>query len=136
MKEQGPAANGAPNTTDEADTAQRSGTGSRPQHHRTASREIDWYRVYRFVEPFLRSCPYPGTPAWCALSDHDPAKMAAVLLAGELWSLNESARADAMRQASRDVSAAYDWAVIGRRIREHERFYHEKPYLRRTLTHE
>lgn len=129
MKEQGPAANGAPNTTDQADSPKHSAAGADPR-----SREIDWYRVYRFVEPFLRSCPYPGTPAWCALSDHDPAKMAAVLLAGALWSLNESARADAMKQASRDISAAYDWAVISRRICEREKFYHQKPWLKRKLT--
>jgi hypothetical protein len=100
------------------------------------SHEVDWYRVWCFVKPLLRSSPYPGTPAWCELSDHDPAKWAAVLLAGCLWSLNESARQDAMTQAARDVSAAYDWAAIGRRICERERFYREKPYLRRTPEHE
>lgn len=39
--------------------------------------------------------PYPGTPAWCALSDHDPAKLAAVLLAVVFWALNEDAHQEA-----------------------------------------
>ncbi len=80
------------------------------------SREIDWYRVWTFVRPFLRACPYPGTPRWCELSDHDPAKLAAFLLTGALWSLNESARQDGMRQASRAVPTAADWHGVARRI--------------------
>ena len=98
-----------------------------------ASREVDWYAVSEFVRPLLRSCPWPGTPAWCELSDHDPAKLAAVLWAGALWALNEDARQHAMAQASRDVSAAADWGAIGRRVCERETFYNEKPWLRKRL---
>jgi hypothetical protein len=83
-----------------------------------ASREIDWYSVWCFVRPLLRrTCPYPGTPAWITLSDHDPAKLAAVLLAGALRSLNESARQDAEREASHAVSTAADWTAVARRVR-------------------
>lgn len=128
-KRMGPRANGAPNTTDQADKPQDSASAG----YVTSSRQVDWYRVWLFVRPLLRSCPpIPGTPAWCALSDRDPAKLAAVLLAGALWSLNESIRQDAAAQASRDVSAAYDWAAIAARIHQRERFYRDKPYLRRT----
>lgn len=82
-----------------------------------ASREIDWYSVWTFVRPLLRACPYPGTAQWIALSDHDPAKFAAVLLAGALWSLAESTRQDAEREASHAVSAAADWTAVARRVR-------------------
>ena len=96
------------------------------------SREVDWFRVWTFVRPLLRrTCPYPGTPAWAELSDHDPDKIAAVLLAGVLWALNEDARQDASVQASHAISAAADWHRIAGHIYDREQFYRQKPWLRR-----
>lgn len=96
------------------------------RHPATASRQVDCYPVYEFVLPLvarLGPLPWPGTPAWCELSDHDPAKLAAVLRAGVVWALNEDARQDAMVQASQAISAAADWTEFARQSRARRQVY-------------
>jgi hypothetical protein len=91
---------------------------NRAMNAANASREIDWYSVWCFVRPLLRrTCPYPGAPEWCSLPDADPRKCAAVLLAGALWSLNESARQDSERQAHAAIRESADWTAVARRRR-------------------
>ena len=99
-----------------------------------ASRLVDWYRVYTFVAPLIEQLgplSWPGSPSWCELSDHDPRKLAAVLVAGVLWSLNQDARQNASNQASRAIAASADWGAISRRMRQHADFYRTRPWLRR-----
>jgi len=104
-------------------------TENRPGHHLSravSSRQVDWYRVYSFVAPLverLGPLPWPGTPTWCELSDHDPRKTGAVLLAGVLWALNEDARQDAQAEASCDISEAADWPAIARELHARRAVY-------------
>ena len=109
-------------------------TGNHQPQQCISSREVSWWSVHEFVEPLLKRSgplPWPGTVTWCELSDHDPAKLAAVLVAGMLWALNEDARQEASRQASHDISAAADWSVIATEMVQLNSFYATKPWLRR-----
>jgi hypothetical protein len=100
------------------DTAKSSHGG---RHALITTRAVDWYRTYEFVQPLIRMLgplPWPGTATWCELSNHDPRKLGAMLVAGVLWTLNESARQDANCQASQIISGACDWGAVARRIRQ------------------
>jgi hypothetical protein len=133
-QQKGPAANGAPqqHTTNRADTANHSGTGQP-----VASREVDWFMVATFVgtqlDRFDYLLPLPGTPRWCALSDHDPVKYAACLYVAQVWAFDAACRQEAHIQASHAISAAADWRNIGRRQADHAVFYREKPWLKRKV---
>jgi hypothetical protein len=116
-------------TIKEKDRPARNGTGPKnttnflehnhlPLH--VASREVDWFSVHQFVMPLIERLgplPWPGTVSWSELSDHDPRKLGAVLVAGMLWALNEDARQSAMAEAQRDLSRAYDWSATSRKMR-------------------
>jgi hypothetical protein len=95
---------------------------------------VSWWDVHEHVAPYLAaagSWPTAGTPAWCALPNGDPAKLAALLDAARHWALRLECCQAAECQASHAISAAEDWAAIGNAIRRHTEFYAEKPYLRR-----
>ncbi|GLE53732.1 DUF2742 domain-containing protein [Mycobacterium montefiorense] len=107
---------------------------TRSRQPRIQSRQVAWFEVHLLVAPWLAtvdSWPVAGTPAWCALDDHDPAKWAAVLDAAQHavlhWDASQQARAD----ASREISAAADWSAIARSIADREAFYAERPWLKR-----
>jgi hypothetical protein len=87
------------------------------------SREVSWFEVYSFVAPLLAgvdSWPAAGTPAWTALADDDPAKLAAVLEAGIRWALRIDTEQEILAQAARDVSQAADWSAIAASSRRHD----------------
>jgi hypothetical protein len=103
----------------------------RPQHHDasqsnragrqplTVTRAVDWFLVFQYVLPLIERLgplPWPGTLPWTELPDCDPRKLAAVLLAGVLWTLHEDTRQDAMRQGGGDISRAADWSDFARRM--------------------
>ena len=91
-----------------------------------SSREVDWYEVARFVAPLIErfdSLPVPGSPAWCALSGHDPTKLAACLLVARYWALGASCRQEAQIQASQAISDSADWGAIVRSIAAHSRVH-------------
>ena len=75
--------------------------------------------------------PAAGTPAWCDLPDDDPAKLAALLDAAQHWALRVETCQAAQCEASRDISAAYDWAALSVWLRRHREFYAAHPYLKR-----
>jgi hypothetical protein len=84
------------------------------------SRQVAWFEVYSFVAPLLArldSWPAAGTPAWTALADDDPRKLAAVLESGVRWSLRVDTEQELLAAASSDVSAAADWGSIANRLR-------------------
>lgn len=57
-----------------------------------------------------------GTPEWCALSDQDPRKLAALLDAAQHWALRVDTAQEAQAQASRAVSEALPWREIATRV--------------------
>jgi hypothetical protein len=96
------------------------------------NQQVSWWSVHEFVAPYRdAAAPMAGTPAWCDLPDDDPRKWAALLDAARHWALRVETCQVAACEASRDVSAAYDWAGIGRYLRNHAEFYRQKPYLKR-----
>lgn len=83
------------------------------------SREVNWATVLEFVQ---RQGIDPtrvliaGTPAWAALPDDHPDKLAAVLVAGLHHVLRLDLAQAAQAEASRAVAGTpdVDWARIGR----------------------
>ena len=74
-----------------------------------------------------------GTPAWCALDDDHPVKLAAAFDAAQHWALRVDTAQDSQAAASRAISAAFDWAAVGRENQQRADFYADKPYLRRVV---
>ena len=98
------------------------------------SRQVTWYAVHEFVDPYLagdRDWPIAGTPAWMRLADDDPIKMCSVLDAARQWALRNETEQEAAAQASADLSAAVDWSAIASYQRQQTEFYAENPDLRR-----
>jgi Protein of unknown function (DUF2742) len=94
--------------------------------YRLASRSVDWWSVHQYVEPLLQevgSWPMAGSLAWQRLDDDDPAKRAALYDSSQHWVLRVDTSQAALAQASRDVSAAYNWAEIARSIRQRNEVY-------------
>jgi hypothetical protein len=100
------------------------------------SQQVSWWDVHQYVMHWLKSGPWPmlGTPQWCALPDDDPAKNRAVLDAAQHWALRVETCQKSECDASRAISAAEDWAQIGREIYQRNSFYAEKPWLRRVAS--
>lgn len=79
------------------------------------NRQVAWSEVYELVAPLLGEPGLvPGTPAWCALDDTAPAKWQAILWAAVWWAVEQDAIQDALAEASRAISSAADWPLIGR----------------------
>jgi hypothetical protein len=107
---------------------------SSPARRCTSSQQVSWWDVHEHVAPILEAVgdwPMAGTPAWCALPDDDPRKLAALLDAAQHWVLRVETCQVAECEASHAISAAADWGAVGRRIRDHNEFYQARPWLRR-----
>ena len=112
-------------------TAKRIDTGDRTA---LCSSQVSWWSVHEQAAPVLarvQSWPMVGTPAWCALDDGDPTKLAAVLDAAQHWALRLETCQQASCDASREISAALDWSAIARKIFVHNSFYAAHPWLKR-----
>ncbi len=85
----------------------------------TASRQVSWWSVHEHVKPILHqigSWPLAGSPAWVALDDDDPVKLAALLDAAQHHVLRiETAQAE-LAEASRAVAADADWPAVAAEI--------------------
>jgi hypothetical protein len=93
---------------------------------------VSFWEVHEFVAPYLdAAAPMAGTPAWCALDDADPVKWAALLDAARHWALRVETCQQAECEASRAISAAFDWAAISVELHRRAEFYRQKPYLKR-----
>lgn len=108
----------ASDTTSQVDTANTNISAS--------SQQVSWWDVHEYVAPLLGQIglwPMAGTPAWVALPDDDPAKLAALYDAAQHHALRiETAQAE-LAQASRDISAAADWTAFANDIRQHREVY-------------
>ncbi len=101
-----------------------------------SSQAVSWWDVHEHVAPFLeaaKSWPTVGTPAWCALPDDDPRKMAALLDAARHWALRMDSCQEARCEASRSVSSAVDWPAVSQEIKDLGEFYTARPWLRREV---
>ena len=99
-----------------------------------SSRAVDWWTVHVFVDPWLtafRGWPMVGTPDWCALPDDSPIKWAALLDAAQHWALRLEGRGQACAEASKAISASYDWAAISNEIRQRGDYLAANPWARR-----
>jgi hypothetical protein len=103
----------------------------------TASRQVSWWSVHEFVAPLLamQEQPWPiiGTPAWCALGDHDARKQAALFDAAQQMALQLETDQQARCEASRTISAALDWSALAQRYRVDTEFYAARPWLKRVV---
>lgn len=82
--------------------------------------QVTWTTVLAFVERRgidPTTVLTAGTPAWQALDDHQPDKLAAVLAAGVHHALRLDLRQETVADASKAVAAAEDWPAIARSIR-------------------
>lgn len=100
------------------------------------SRQAAWWEVHQWRDRVLErygvhGFPTVGTPAWVALPDTHPAKLAAAIDAAQHWALRVETCQEAQCEASRAISAAVDWAAVGRRNQRHAEFYAENPWARR-----
>jgi hypothetical protein len=85
------------------------------------SQQVSWWAVHEFGSAVLRQVngwPMAGTPAWCALDDEDPAKLAALFDAARHWALRVETCQAAAAEASRAVAASADWPAIARQIHQ------------------
>lgn len=110
-------------TIKETDRPARDGTGpnnttNHSEHNRlplhVASREVSATATYMAVAPLLvevADWPLCGTPAWVDLDNNDPRRQAAVAYAALQWTLQQDIEQEAERQASHDISSAYDWGA-------------------------
>jgi hypothetical protein len=92
----------------------------------TTGRAVSWWSVVEHVAPLLeqvRSWPMAGTPAWCALDDDDPRKLAALFDAARHWALHLETNQQARAEASHDISAAGDWRSIADETRRRREVY-------------
>ena len=92
----------------------------------TASRQVSWRQVHRFVQPVLdqvHDWPMLGTPAWCNLSDADPRKWCALLDGARHWALRVEGCQEARADASQALSGAADWGAVGWEIRRRRGVY-------------
>lgn len=98
------------------------------------SSQVAWWPVHEFVAAVLDQAngwPMAGTPVWCSLAHDDPRKWAALLDAAQHHVLRIEVAQQARVDASRAISAAADWAAVGREINRRTEFYAARPWLRR-----
>lgn len=77
-----------------------------------ASQQVSWWPTHEFITALVANAnnlPIAGTPAWCALSDTDPAKLIALAAAGEHWTLRVETAQMALVEASKAVASVPDW---------------------------
>jgi hypothetical protein len=123
---------GATTTTGTVDTRKPT-----TQPRQWASSQVSWWAAREFALPLLESVgswPTIGSPAWVALDDADPRKLAAVFDACQHWALRLETSQQAQCEAAREVSAAADWSAIAREVRDRNEFYEQRPWLRRAAS--
>lgn len=85
----------------------------------TSSRQVSWWGVHEYVQPSLDAAgqwPTAGTPAWCALDDADPVKLAALLDAAQHHALRMETAQAVLADASRAVAASANWTALANDI--------------------
>lgn len=84
------------------------------------SQQVCWTAVLAFVERRginPTTALIAGTPAWAALDDQHPDKLAAVLAAGVHHALRLDLNQEVVADASKAVAGAEDWSAVAQCIR-------------------
>jgi Protein of unknown function (DUF2742) len=113
-------------------------TSSYDQHIRS-SRQVAWWDVHLYRDRMLKQLgvtafPTVGTPAWCALPDDHPAKLAAALDAAQHWALRVDTAQEQLAAAAQTISAAADWATIAKANRDRAEFTAANPWAKRVAS--
>lgn len=101
------------------------------------SRQVSWWSVHEFVAAAIdraavKDWPVAGTPAWCALADSDPRKLAAILVNGEYWSLRDETSQQMQATAASDIAAGTDnWGRVASEMRSLAEFRAARPWMKR-----
>lgn len=102
----------------------------------TTARSVNWSPVNEYVQRCINrvgSYPMVGSSEWCALSDNDPAKIAAIFDAAQHWALHLELAQRARCDASKAIAASEDWGATGLRNQQRQQMLSEKPWMRRRL---
>ncbi|WP_085107861.1 DUF2742 domain-containing protein [Mycolicibacillus trivialis] len=86
---------------------------------RIASRQLSWWSVHEWVQPFLDAAgdyPWPGTPAWCELADDDRRKWAGLLDFAQHHALRVDTAQQAHADASGAIAASTNWAMVATEV--------------------
>jgi hypothetical protein len=81
----------------------------------------------------VQSHPMLGTPAWRALPDEHPVKLAAAFDAAQHWALRVDTAQEQLVAAAQAISAAEDWSAIARVNRDRADFTAANPWARRVV---
>lgn len=94
------------------------------------SQSVAWWPVHTFVSALTKNFAYPllGTPAWCALADDDPAKLASVLDGGCHHALRLELNQEARAEAAKEIAASADWRAIAQELTELRSFRAANPW--------
>lgn len=109
---------------------------------RCNSRAVAWWPVLCFVADVLgvepaavpdhaQHVPVLGTPAWCALPDDAPGKLAGVLHGGIHHALRLDVAQEARAEASQALSAATDWRAVAGQLGALRAWREKNPWARR-----
>jgi Protein of unknown function (DUF2742) len=88
--------------------------------------QTSWWSVHEYVSQLLDQIddwPLIGTPAWCALDDEDPRKLAAIFSAAEHWALRVETCQEARCEMSKDIAASLDWWEFAKASRRRRSAY-------------
>jgi hypothetical protein len=102
-----------------------------------SSQQVNWWTVHELVAAVLNQVndwPTLGTPAWCSLAHDDPRRWAALLDGAQHHALRLELNQEVRREAGRAVSGAVDWSAVSKARQDHDKFYAEKPWLKRVVS--
>ncbi len=109
-------------------------------HQRLSSSQRTFWPVWEFGQKLLAEAGIaaedlhpPGTAAWVALDDDDPAKILACVLDSPHHTARVEAGQVAMAAASRAVSAAADWGQVARETVALQSFRTSRPWAKRVV---
>lgn len=111
---------------------------SQANDYRQSNRQVAWFEVHlwrgRILEHLdVQAFPMVGTPAWCALPDDHPVKLAAALDAAQHWALRIETCQEAHCRAAQALSAVADWSAIAKANRDRADFLDANPWARRVI---
>ncbi|MGV0081725.1 DUF2742 domain-containing protein [Mycobacterium colombiense] len=111
---------------------------SQANDYRQSSRQVAWFEVALWRDRMLerlgvQNFPMVGTPAWCALPDDHPVKLAAASDAAQHWALRVDTAQEAQAAASQAISGAEDWSAIAKANRGRAEFAAANPWARRVV---